>query len=192
MLLNNLKIGLGITGSFCTFSKVPSLIENLIKEGASVLPIMSYNAYNFDTRFGDAKDFIENVEKLCGNKVISTIQDAEPIGPRSMIDIMVIFPCTGNTLAKITNGITDTPVLMATKSHLRNQKPVLIGISSNDILSQNAKNLGMLLNTKNMFFIPFKQDDPEKKPNSMVCDINLAIPSIVKAMEYKQIQPVLV
>lgn len=192
MVLNNLKIGLGITGSFCTFSKVPSLIESLIKEGANIIPIMSFNAYNLDTRFGDAKDFIENIENLCGNKVISTIQDAEPIGPKGLIDIMVIFPCTGNTLAKITNAITDTPVLMATKSHLRNQKPVLIGISSNDMLSQNAKNLGMLLNTKNIFFVPFKQDDPDKKPNSIVCDINLVIPSIVKAMEYKQIQPILV
>lgn len=191
MLLKDIRIGFGITGSFCTFSKIFPVLETLINEGAKILPIMSYNAYTTDTRFGTSKDFIEKTEKITGNKIISTIPEAEPIGPKNLIDLMLIFPCTGNTLAKLTNAITDTPVLMATKSHLRNQKPVLLGIATNDGLSNNAKNIGALLNTKNIFFVPFGQDDFSNKPNSLVCDSNMILSSVVDAINYKQKQPVL-
>ena len=145
MTLENLKIGFGITGSFCTFSKIPPLIESLKNEGANILPIFSYNSQNFDTRFGVASEFMDKIENLTGNKIIKTITEAEPIGPKNLIDLMLIFPCTGNTLSKLANAITDTPVLMATKSHLRNNKPVVLGISTNDALGLNAKNIGTLL-----------------------------------------------
>lgn len=192
MVLKDLKIGFGITGSFCTFSKVPPLIESLINEGANVLPIFSHNSQKFDTRFGVASEFIDKIETLTGNKIIKSIPEAEPIGPKNLIDLMIIFPCTGNTLSKLANAITDTPVLMATKSHLRNNKPVVIGISTNDGLSNSAKNIGTLLNMKNIFFIPFGQDDPEKKANSLICKPEYAIDTIKKALEYKQLQPLLV
>ena len=192
MLLKDIRIGFGITGSFCTFSKIIPAMESLINEGAKILPIMSYNSYTTDTRFGNAKDFIENIEKLTESKIISTIPEAEPIGPKNLIDLMLIFPCTGNTLAKLTNAITDTPVLMAAKSHLRNQKPVLLGISTNDGLGNNAKNIGDLLNKKNIFFVPFGQDDFVKKPNSLVCDSSKIVEAVLEALEYKQIQPILI
>lgn len=191
MLLKDIRIGFGITGSFCTFSKIESTLISLINEGAKILPIMSFNSYTTDTRFGKAKDFINKFEELTSNKTIASIPEAEPIGPKNLIDLMLIYPCTGNTLAKLTNAITDTPVLMATKSHLRNQKPVLLGISTNDGLSNNAKNIGTLLNTKNIFFVPFGQDDFAKKPNSLVCDNNKIVESVVFALGNKQIQPVL-
>jgi len=192
MLLKNIRIGFGITGSFCTFSKIAPAIESLINEGAKILPIMSFNSYTTDTRFGNSRDFIDKIETLTGTKIISTIPEAEPIGPKNLIDIMVIYPCTGNTLAKLNYAITDTPVLMATKSHLRNQKPVLLGISTNDGLGNNAKNIGSLLNMKNIFFVPFGQDDFIKKPNSLVCDNSLIVDSVVDALNYKQKQPVLI
>ena len=191
MLLKDIRIGFGITGSFCTFSKIEPVLISLINEGAKVLPIMSFNSYTTDTRFGKAKDFIDKFEEITGNKIIASIPEAEPIGPKNLIDLMLIYPCTGNTLAKLTNAITDTPVLMATKSHLRNQKPVLLGISTNDGLGNNAKNIGALLNTKNIFFVPFGQDDFAKKPNSLVCDSNKIVESVVLALENKQIQPIL-
>ena len=191
MLLKDIRIGFGITGSFCTFSKIEPVLISLINEDAKVLPIMSFNSYTTDTRFGKAKDFIDKFEEITGNKIIASIPEAEPIGPKNLIDLMLIYPCTGNTLAKLTNAITDTPVLMATKSHLRNQKPVLLGISTNDGLGNNAKNIGALLNTKNIFFVPFGQDDFAKKPNSLVCDSNKIVESVVLALENKQIQPVL-
>ena len=191
MLLKDIRIGFGITGSFCTFSKIEPVLISLINEGAKVLPIMSFNSYTTDTRFGKAKDFIDKFEEITGNKIIASIPEAEPIGPKNLIDLMLIYPCTGNTLAKLTNAITDTPVLMATKSHLRNQKPVLLGISTNDGLGNNAKNIGALLNTKNIFFVPFGQDDFAKKPNSLVCDSTKIVESVVLALENKQIQPIL-
>ncbi|MBQ7668743.1 MAG: dipicolinate synthase subunit B [Clostridia bacterium] len=191
MELTNIRIGLGITGSFCTFSKLFSVIETLKNEGATVLPIMSQNAYTTDTRFGNINEIKEKIENLTNNKIIATIPEAEPIGPKNLIDIMFIYPCTGNTIAKLANAITDTPVLMATKSHLRNQKPVLIGISTNDGLGANAKNIGNLLNTKNIFFVPFGQDDYIKKPNSLVCDNEKITTAIKNALEFRQVQPIL-
>lgn len=189
MKLENLKIGLGITGSFCTFEKTIKLAKDLKNEGADILPILSNNAYNVDTRFGKAEDFNKELEEITGHKIINTIVAAEPIGPKNLIDIMIITPCTGNTMAKLANAITDNAVLMTTKSHLRNGKPVVLGVSTNDALSMNAKNLGLLLNTKNIYFVPFRQDDYKNKPNSLVYDTNMVIDTIVSAMDKKQIQP---
>ena len=189
MRLQNLKVGLGVTGSFCTFEKTIQLAKELKKEGASILPILSNNAYNTDTRFGKAEDFNKEIEEITEHKIVNTIVGAEPIGPKNMIDIMLITPCTGNTMAKLANAITDNAVLMTTKSHLRNGKPVVLGVSTNDALSMNAKNLGILLNTKNIYFVPFRQDDYKNKPNSLVYDTNKVIDTIVSAMEGKQLQP---
>jgi len=191
MKLDNVRIGLGITGSFCTFEKTIKLAKELKNEGASILPILSNNAYNIDTRFGKAEDFNKELEEITGNKIVNTIVDAEPIGPKNLIDIMIITPCTGNTMAKLANAITDNAVLMTTKSHLRNAKPVVLGVSTNDALSMNAKNLGILLNTKNIYFVPLRQDDYKNKPNSLVYDTNMVVDTIVSAMDKKQIQPLL-
>jgi dipicolinate synthase subunit B len=191
MLLNELKIGLAITGSFCKIDDLFLEIESMVKEGAKITPIISDSIKTCDTRFGRAEDIKIKLEGLTGNKVISTIVAAEPIGPKALLDILVIAPCTGNTLGKIANGITDTPVTMAVKAHLRNQKPVVIAISTNDGLSANAKNLGLLLNTKNIYFVPFGQDDPVKKCNSLVAKMNMIIPTILQSLNSKQIQPIL-
>ena len=191
MLLEGVKVGIGITGSFCTFDTVLNEIKRLVDEGADVYPIMSYNASSLDTKFGLAEDWIEKIEEVTGNRIISTIQDAEPIGPTSYLDILVIAPCTGNTLAKIANGITDTPVCMAYKAHLRNGKPVVIAISTNDGLGANGKNLGLLLDKKNVYFVPFSQDDPIKKPTSIIAHYDMIIPTILEALKGRQIQPIL-
>lgn len=192
MLLDGIKVGIGITGSFCTLDTIIIEIEKLVKEGADVYPVFSFNVNNLDTRFGKAEKWKKEIESITGKSVISTIQDAEPIGPKGFLDIYTIAPCTGNTLAKIANGITDTPVCMAWKAHLRNNKPVLIGISTNDGISANGKNLGALMNMKNVYFVPFAQDDAAKKQNSIISDYELLIPSILEALQGKQIQPVLV
>ena len=152
---------------------------------------MSEASYNIDTRFGKANDFIDQIETITNKKIINTIAEAEPIGPKSIIDVMVIAPCTGNTIAKLANAITDTTVLMASKAHLRNNKPVVIAISTNDGLGINARNLGLLLNAKNMYFVPFRQDNPKDKHNSVVAKMELIVPTIQKALEGKQIQPIL-
>ncbi len=192
MKLKNIKIGLGITGSFCNLKDIKSVITNLRDEGAEkIIPIISYSIQEEINRFGTPKETIKQLEELTSNKVVDTISKAEPIGPQNLIDILVIAPCTGNTIAKLSNAITDTPVLMAAKSHLRNNKPVLLGIASNDALGANAKNIGELLNTKNIYFVPFKQDDYEKKPKSLVYDFNLLTNSILQALDSKQIQPIL-
>ena len=192
MLLENVTIGFGITASYCTHNSVLPYIKILIKEGAQVIPVMTYNSYNVDTRFGTAKDFIEQVETMCKRKIITTIVDAEPIGPKNTLDLMLVAPCTGNTLGKIANGITDTSVTMACKAQLRNLKPVLLAISTNDGLSMNAKNLGMLLNSRNIYFVPFGQDDPIKKCNSLIAKMDMLLPSIQNALKGRQIQPILI
>ena len=191
MIFNGLKIGVALTGSFCTFKIVIPEIEKLIKQGAEVLPIMSYNAYNLDTKFGKAKDFISQIEDITGKNIIHTIQDAEPIGPKHLIDILVIVPCSGNTIAKLANDITDTPVTMATKSNLRCGNSVVIGVSTNNGLGNNAVNIGKLLNYKNIYFIPFRQDNPITKPNSLVFDKNYIQKTIEMALKKEQIQPIL-
>lgn len=191
MTLNNLKIGVGITGSFCTFDTILEEIKKMVKEGADIYPIMSFNAVNMDTRFGTAKEWIDEIKNITGKEIISTIQEAEPIGPKSYLDILVLAPCTGNTLAKVANAITDSPVSMAYKAHLRNGKPVVIAISTNDGLGANAKNLGLLLDKKNVYFVPFNQDNPQKKPNSLIAHYNMIIPTIKEALHGRQIQPLL-
>lgn len=192
MDLSSYTIGYGITGSFCTFEKTKIAVGELVKLGAAVVPIFSYNVQRMDTRFGGAKEFMEAVEEITGKRGIKTIQEAEPIGPKANLDVMVIAPCTGNTMAKLWNGITDSPVLMASKAHLRNQKPLVISISTNDAMGMNFKNIGNLMNTKNIYFVPFGQDDYKKKPASLIGDLKLLPDTINLAMEGRQIQPVVV
>lgn len=189
--MSNLTVGFALCGSFCTFSAVINEMENLKNKGYDIVPIMSFNAYATDTRFGKAKEHIEKIEKICSRKIIASIPDAEPIGPQKMLDILLIEPCTGNTLAKLASGITDTPVTLAAKSHLRNGRPVLIAISTNDALSGSAGNIGKLLNTNNVFFVPFRQDLPDGKPRSMIADFSKTEEAILRAVEKIQIQPLI-
>lgn len=191
MLLKDIKVGLGITGSFCNFGKLEGIITRIKEEGATVYPIASYSVLKEKNRFSTPKEIKEQIEHIAGNKIIDTISKAEPVGPKSLIDIMLILPCTGNTIAKLAQGITDTPVLMATKSHLRNNKAVVIAVSTNDALSGNASNIGILLNRKNYYFVPFSQDDSKKKPFSMVFNEERVIETIKLALEGKQIQPII-
>lgn len=191
MELENINIGFTMTGSFCTFKKVIPKIKELKEMGANIIPIMSYNSYNLDTKFGTAKEFIDEIENITNNEIIHTIQGAEPIGPKGLTDIMVVAPCSGNTIAKLANSIIDTPATMAIKSHLRNQKPVVIGISTNDGLSGSAENIGKLLNRKNYFFVPFTQDNPITKPTSLVFKFDYLIPTIKEALQRKQLQPII-
>lgn len=192
MKLENLKIGLGITGSFCNFNRIKEVIDSLKEQNVSkIIPIVSYNTKNLDTRFYKAKEFIKMLEDNTNEKIVDTIVKAEPIGPKNLVDIIVVCPCTGNTLAKLANGITDTPVTMAIKSHIRNNKPVVLGVSTNDGLGVSLKNIGELLNTKNYYFIPFRQDDYTYKPKSLVLDYSYVIKTIEDAMDGNQIQPVI-
>ena len=191
MKLKNKTVGFCLTGSFCTFKNTILQMKELVKEEANILPIMSFNAYNLDSKFGKAKDFIEEIETICQNKIIHTIEGAEPIGPKNLTDIMIIAPCTGNTLAKLTQSIVDTPVLMAAKAHLRNDNPLVIAPSTNDGLSGSAKNIGYLLNRKNCFFVPFRQDNPITKPRSVVFDPTYIKKTLEYALDGEQIQPIL-
>ena len=191
MTLKGKNIGVAFTGSFCTYEKVFKELEKLAEEGANIQTIFSDASRTLDSRFGRAKDFVKKAEEMTGNKPMMTIPEAEPIGPGSLLDSLVIFPCTGNTIAKLANGITDTPVLMAAKAHLRNNKPLLISISTNDALGINMKNIGLLLNAKNIYFIPFGQDNPKTKPNSMIAHTELLIPALEAALEGRQYQPII-
>lgn len=188
--MKNINIGFAVTGSFCTFKKVLPVLEKLA-ENNTVVPILSYVVQTTDTRFYKADDFIHDVERITGNKPITTIADAEPIGPKNLLDLVIIAPCTGNTLTKLNHGITDTPVLMAAKANLRNNKPVLIAISTNDGLSGNARSFGDLINKKNIYFVPFSQDSPENKPNSLVADFDITIDAAEAALAGRQLQPVI-
>ena len=186
-----LNIGFALCGSFCTFSQVIPQLEALAAEGHNVYPVMSFNAFSLDTRFGKAADLITRIEAACGRKVIAALPDAEPIGPKKLLDILIIEPCTGNTLAKLAHGVADTPVTLAAKSHLRNGRPVLIAVSTNDALSGAAKNIGLLQNCKNVFFIPYRQDDSENKPTSVVADFNRTKEAVIYAIKGKQLQPLM-
>lgn len=186
-----ITIGYAVTGSFCTFKKTIIQMKKLKKEGYNILPIMSFNAVGIDTRFGKAKDFTKEIEDICSNKIIATIEDAEPIGPKKLCDILIVSPCTGNTLSKLANGIYDTPVTLAVKSHIRNERPVLIGVSTNDALRNSAKNIGLLMNLKHIYFIPLSQDDYEGKPYSVVCDFDKTSEAVKAALDGRQIQPVI-
>ena len=185
------KIGFVLTGSFCTFSKTIPKMKELVKLGATIIPIMSFNAYNLDTKFGKAEDFIKEIEEITENKIIHTIKDAEPIGPKKMTDIMVIAPATGNTMAKLANDIIDGTATMAVKSHLRRERPVVIGISTNNGLSGAGENIGKLLNRKHFYFVPFRQDNPITKPRSLVFDPTYLSKTIEYALDNEQIQPII-
>lgn len=191
MKLSECNIGFAITGSFCTFDKIIPYIDILKEKSKSITQIYSYNAAGLDTRFSTAADFMGKVKNITGREGITTIQQAEPVGPKKLFDIMVIAPCTGNTIAKLTNGITDTPVLMAAKAHLRNNRPLVIAVSSNDALGINFQNIGRLMNMKNIFFVPFGQDDCIKKPNSLVADLNQITDCMEAALAGVQLQPVI-
>lgn len=192
MTLSGKHIGFAITGSFCTISEAIIELERIAFLGAEVYPILSSTVATTNTRFGRADELRRRVELITGKDCIDTITEAEPIGPKKMLDLIVVAPCTGNTLSKIANGITDTPVTMAVKAHLRNLRPVVLAIATNDGLGANGKNIGMLMNTKNIYFVPFGQDDPEKKSNSLIARFGLIVPTIEQALEGRQIQPVLV
>ncbi|MBQ6380374.1 MAG: dipicolinate synthase subunit B [Clostridia bacterium] len=185
------NIGFALTGSFCTFERAIEQMKILTAAGHNVTPIMSFNAYHLDTKFGIAADFRESIEKVCGAPIIHTIQGAEPIGPKKLFDILLVEPCSGNTLAKLAAGIVDTPVLMAVKSHLRNARPVLLAVSSNDALGNAAKNIGALLNMRNIFFVPMEQDDPYRKPRSVVADFDYTELALNAALEGTQLQPII-
>ena len=191
MDISNLNIGFAMTGSFCTFSKVIPQISALKDMGANIYPIMSEIAYSTDTRFGNAEEFRNTIENITDKKIIHSIKEAEPIGPKHYLDALIVAPCTGNTIAKIANGVTDSCVAMACKAHLRNGGPIIIAISINDGLGGSAKNIGLILNMKNIYFVPFNQDDPVNKPNSLVADME-QIPMATKcALKGQQAQPIL-
>lgn len=189
--LKGKRIGFAMCGSFCTFSRCFDALEVLRDLGCEIIPIMSYNAYDTDTRFGNAAEHRKRLEEMCGREIIHTIPDAEPIGPKNMTDIMLVANCTGNTLAKLAGSITDTPVTMAVKSHLRGSKPVLLNIATNDALAGAAKNIFALINYKNYYFVPIKQDDHINKPFSLTGDFDRIPESLVRALAGSQIQPVL-
>lgn len=189
MDVSYLNIGFAMTGSFCTFSRVIPEIRTLTELGAEVYPIMSEMAYSTDTRFGKSADFIRTVNEMTGREIIHSISAAEPIGPKHYLDALVVAPCTGNTISKMASGITDSCVSMAAKAHLRNGRPLVVAISTNDALSNCAKNIGMLMNVQNVYFVPFNQDDPVKKPNSLVADMQMIAPTLEKALDGIQIQP---
>ncbi len=192
MELTGKTIGFALTGSFCTYSRVVPEIQRLKGEGAKIIPIMSEASSSTDTRFGNASYFYNAIEDITGKKPICTIAAAEPIGPGKWLDALVVAPCTGNTLSKIANGIADTAVTLAVKSHLRNLRPVIIAVSSNDALGGNAKNLGLLADRKNIFLVPFGQDDYKEKQNSLVAHMDMILPTVKAALDGIQLQPVLV
>lgn len=181
-------IGFAVCGSFCTFSVVLDQMEKLVDMGLELQPIMSENAYSTDTRFYKSESFRERVEEICGRKIIHSIVNAEPLGPASPLDSLIIAPCTGNTLAKIANGITDTAVTMAAKAHLRADRPLLIALASNDAMSANLNNIGKLLQKKHVFFVPMEQDAPEKKPHSLVADFDRLKEALDAAVSGKQLR----
>ena len=186
-----MNIGFALCGSFCTYEKVFPVMETLAKKH-TVIPIFSFASATVDSRFGNAADHLALAESICGRKPLQSIPDVEPIGPKKMLDILVIAPCTGNTLAKLAHSIADTPVTMAAKSHLRNGRPVLLAVSTNDALAGAAENIGKLLGRKHYYFVPFGQDDPINKPTSMVADFGKIEETVIAALEGKQLQPVLI
>lgn len=184
-------IGFALCGSFCTYEPVLAALTSVARHYNTVIPIMSSASFTTDSRFGTAASFRQRIEAICGNPVISTIEGAEPIGPKCLLDLLVIAPCTGNTLAKLANGIADTPVTLACKAHLRNARPVVVAVSTNDGLAANAVSIATLLNRKHFFFVPFGQDAPEQKPCSLVADMAQILPAVQAAFRGEQLQPIL-
>ena len=185
-----IKVGFALTGSFCTHERVLSVMETMQGTGFLLTPILSFNAGSLDTRFGTAKSLRERLAKICGLPPIDTIEAAEPIGPKRLFDVLVVAPCTGNTIAKLANAITDTPVTMAVKSHLRSERPVVIAVSTNDALSGSAANIGTLLNRRHYYFVPMKQDAPQAKPFSLVAEMEQLPETIGAALKGRQLQPI--
>ncbi len=190
MDLTQVKLGFALTGSFCTFRKVIDELRKISGSGVELTPILSANAASTDTRFGKAADFLAEIEDICRKKPLLTIADAEPIGPKKLLDALLIAPCTGNTLGKLANGVTDTSVTMAAKATLRNHRPVIIAPSTNDALGASARSIGTLLNSKNVYFVPFSQDDPISKSASMVAHWDMLLPAVDAALEGRQLQPI--
>lgn len=189
--MEKIRVGFAMCGSFCSFVQAIEQMQLLVDGGYSVVPIMSQTAYYSDTKFGKAAEFVQQIEEVTGKQIIKTLQGAEPIGPKRMLDVLLVEPCTGNTLGKITGGITDTPVTMAAKSHLRIERPLLLAIATNDALAGSARNMGTILNTKNVYFVPMSQDDPLAKPHSLVAHFDLTVSAIEAALAGHQLQPVL-
>jgi dipicolinate synthase subunit B len=187
-----LTIGFGLTGSHCTHDEVLPQIEKLVEYGAKVIPIVSYTVANVDSRFGTAAHWLERITEICQQNPWTTVQETEPIGPQKLLDCLVIAPCTGNTLARLANAITDGPVLMAAKAQMRNHRPVVLAISTNDALGLNAANIAKLLVTKDIYFVPFGQDHPTGKPKSMVSRMELIPETCLEAIKGRQLQPLLV
>ena len=190
-MADKIRLGFAICGSFCTFKRVLEELEHLAKD-YDVTPIMSQGAAFTDTRFGKAEDFRRRVAEICGREPITTIAGAEPIGPHALLDVLVIEPCTGNTLGKLANGITDTPVTMAAKAHLRNGRPLVLAVATNDALGASARNIGTLMNAKNIFFVPLRQDSPQGKPASVVADFSKTAAAVKAELEGRQAQPLLI
>jgi len=184
------RLGFAMCGSFCTYDRVLEVLRTLA-ETYTVTPIISESSAVTDTRFGTAAAYLAKIEEICGRPPIASIRDAEPIGPKKLLDALVIAPCTGNTLAKLASGITDTSVTMAAKAHLRNDRPLIIAVSTNDALSGSAKNIGELLNRRNVYFVPMGQDDPVRKPRSVVADMEKIPQTVQEALSGRQIQPIL-
>lgn len=189
--MENITIGFAVCGSFCTHSRAISALEQVRARWNNVVPIVSECTADTDTRFGTSHDLMREMERICDHRVISTIKGAEPIGPQKLLDLLIIAPCTGNTLGKLAAGVTDTSVTMAAKAHLRNGRPLLIALSTNDGLAAAAANIGALLARKYIYFVPFGQDDPEKKPTSLVADFSLVPDAAQAALEGRQLQPLL-
>ena len=189
--MEHLRVGFAFCGSFCTYDKAMAALEQVRARYGDVTPIVSERSADTDTRFGEAHEFMREMERICDKRVIDSIPKAEPIGPKGLLDVLVIAPCTGNTLAKLAAGIADTAVTMAAKAHLRNGRPVVLAVSTNDGLAGAAKNIGALMARKHIYFVPFRQDDPEGKPTSLVADMTQVTAAIAAALEGRQLQPVL-
>ncbi len=192
MRLRGVKVGFALTGSHCCLDDVLPQVRRLVIEGAEVQPILSPVVNETDTKYGSSEKWKSMLKEITGREPITTIVEAEPIGPKKLFDVVVVAPCTGNTLAKLANGITDTAVLMAVKAQLRNQRPVVLAVSTNDGLSMNAKNIGLLLNVRNIYMVPFGQDNPVGKPNSLMAKWDLILDTVLEALKGRQYQPVLI
>lgn len=192
MTLTNKRIGFGLTGSHHTLEHIFPIMEDLISRGAEVIPFITETVQYTDTKHGKAKDNVKMIEKITNHPVIATIPDAEPYGPVKPLDVMIVAPLTGNSMSKLANAHTDNSVLMAVKSTLRNENPIVLALTTNDALGLNAKNLAVLLNAKYMFFVPFGQDNPYQKPSSLSADLSQVIPAVESALSGKQIQPIIV
>lgn len=187
--MESIRLGLALCGSFCTFDRILEEIKVLRSRGYDIYPIMSYNASQIDTRFGKAEDFIQQLTELTGHRPWTTLTEVEPIGPKSLLDVLVVAPCTGSTLGRLANGISDTPVTLAVKSILRRERPVVLAVSTNDALGASMRNIALLKNTKNLYLVPIRQDDPVNKPNSLVADFTMIEKTVEQALAGKQIQP---